>query len=278
MPPRKKASTTSNTSSAVVEAPVQEAPTQTVSKKKDPRIVELPDFSEKSMWTFELTGGKPAVLKISNDELRAFNPETKRYENIRYCEGHDSIWVADQEGQFVKKGFIVFTDGELEVSRTETTKLEFIFHHPEYNKSFRLKDLDRDANKKLADEKVLMEALNKAMTAPYKELKLVALAKGLNASTEALCRTAMFDYARNQPTKFLDSFDNELIRVSAKIREGLNQGILEDDGKHLRWSDTKSRIMTLVSGLDTVEYAASRLVDPTDDNVAFLSELTRKIQ
>ena len=88
----------------------------------------------------------------------------------------------------------------------------------------------------------------------------------------------MFDYARNNPSQFLDSFDNDLIRIEAMIREGLNQGVLEDDGKYLRWADNKQRILTLVSGVSTTEYAAKRYVDPTDENRAFITELQRKIQ
>lgn len=282
MPPRKKASTTSKTSNAATqETPVMEAPkSEAVATKAKSKFntTTLPDFSSKSVWVFELTGGKPAVLKISNDDLRAWNEEAEAFQNIRYCEGHDSIWMKDQEGQVVKKGFVVFSDGTLEVSNTESAKLEFLFRHPEYNKTFRLLDRDRDAKSKLANEKLLMEALNKAMTAPFAEIKLVALAKGLDASTEAVCRTAMFDYARNNPSQFLDSFDNDLIRIEAMIREGLNQGVLEDDGKYLRWADNKQRILTLVSGVSTTEYAAKRYVDPTDENRAFITELQRKIQ
>ena len=275
--PRPKSTASRATSTATAEAPVQETPKavepkQTTSFKKN----NIPDFSSRNQWVFELVGIKPAIYKISNDDLRSLNEENGRFEAIRFCENQDSVWISEQDG-VVKKGFIIFNDGTLEVSPTETTKLEFLFRHPEYNKSFRLLDRERDASSKLKEQELLMDAMTKAMKTSFKELKIVALAKGVDSASEAVCRTAMMDFARQDPEAFLDAFDNDLIRISAKIREALNLGIIEDDGKHLRWQDSKQRIMTLVSGLDTIEYAASRLVDPTDENIALLRELDRKM-
>lgn len=250
--------------------------TAVATKKPKAKVVDIPDFSSKNQWIFELTGIKPAIFKISNDDLRSLNEDSGRYEAIRFCENEDSIWVSEQPEK-VKKGFIVFNDGTLEVSPTESTKLEFLFRHPEYNKSFRLLDRERDATAKLKDQEVLMEALNKAMKTPFKELRIVALAKGIDSASEAVCRTAMIDFARNNPSAFLDAFDNDLIRISAKVREAINLGIIDNDGKHLRWTDNGKRIMTLVAGVDPIEYAATRLVDVTDENKALLAELDRKM-
>lgn len=280
MPPRKKtsASSTANgasNSTATVEAPTADAPVVTKTKSTV-KTLELPDFSSKNVWVFELTGIKPAIFKISNDDLRAWHAGEERYKAIRFCDNQDSIWVEDQDG-IVKKGFIVFNDGTLEVDKTETTKLEFLFRHPEYNKSFQLLDRDRDARAELQNQELLMEAMNKAMSVKFTELKVVAMAKGFDTTSESVCRIAMMDFARNNPEGFLDAFDNEIIRISAKIREGINTGIISNDGKFLRWQDNQKRILSLPPSVDPIEYAAQQFSNPTETNVAFIKELERRV-
>lgn len=275
MPPRKAASVSSPIPSANT-ATQAATPQATVTKQKAKGLVEIPDFSSRHQWVFELMGKKPAILKISNDDLRAYHEEEKRYKAIRFCENEDSIWVEEQSEQ-VKKGFIIFNDGTLEVSPTESTKLEFLFRHPEFNKSFRLLDRERDAVSKLKDQELLMQAMNKAYKAPFSEIKMVAMAKGLEASSESVCRIAMMDYARTNPEAFLDAFDNDLIRISALVREAINLGVISNDGKHLRWQDSQNRIMTLAQGVDPIDYAATRLIDPTEENIALVKEIERKV-
>lgn len=271
MPPRKKQTPAANNSTP--------KPTVAVSETdKDKR--EIPDFSTKNVWVFELTGNKPAILKLRNDANinRAYNEESKRYEAIRYCENEDSIWVSEQPEQ-VKKGSVAFSDGTLEVPYNQTTLLEFLFRHPEFNSSFRLLDRDRDAKEDLDQFELEFEAMSKAKKAPYSDLKLIALAKGLESSSEAVCRRHMYDYARRSPVDFLDAFDNDSIEVSAMLRMAMNQGVLSSDGVNLRWADSNQRIMTLPAGADPVAYASVQLVDKTNpQHQATLDELKRKLK
>lgn len=270
MPPRKKQPTTG------VDSP---KPSVSITEiEKD--VIELPDFSSKNVWVFELTGNKPAILKLRNDASinRAYNKETKRHEAIRYCKNEDSVWVSEQ-AENVVKGSIAFSDGSLEVAYNETTLLEFLFRHPEYNKSFRLLDRDRDAKEDLDRFEIEFEAMDKAKRASYADLKLIALAKGFEASSEAVCRRQMYDYARRSPEDFLDAFDNDAIEVSAMLRMAMNQGVLSSDGTHLRWADSNKRILTLPAGAEPVAYASVQLVDKTNaQNQATLEELKRQLK
>lgn len=238
---------------------------------------ELPDFSSKKVWVFELIGIKPAVLKIANNDLRAYNSNTKRYEAIRFCENEDSIWVSEQPEQ-VKKGFNIFSDGSLEVDNTETTRLEFLFRHPDYNKKFRLVDRDRDAKAQLEESKAVYEAQKTAWEMNLSDLRVLAMAKGFPTESEAIMRTAMVDFARTNHEAFVDMLDNPIVKITAKLRDAMNRGVISNDGTHLRWADSGSKIITLPNGVEAVEYAARHFVNPTEGNTAFLQELDRKLK
>lgn len=283
MPARKNqgvsrtADTTSSNHAKATAAVAEPVATATQTPKVKSPVPE--DLSSRNSWVFELTGIKPAVFKIRNDagENRALNEKTGRFEAIRYCSNEDSVWVSEQSKQ-MKKGFIIFSDGTLEVPFNETAKLEFLFRHPEYNKTFRLLDRERDAKADLERIDLEFSAMEKAKKAPFSELKLIALAKGYDSSSEAVCRRAMYDYARSNPEAFLDAFDNDSIRISAKLRMAMNQGVITSDGTHLRWSDNSQRFMTIPAGADPIAYAATILVDSTNDqNVATLNALSKKL-
>jgi len=247
-----------------------------VTQNETTEVNELPDFSSKKVWVFELIGIKPAVLKISNNDLRSYNKETQRYEAIRFCENEDSIWVSEQPEQ-VKKGFNIFSDGSLEVDNTETTRLEFLFRHPDYNKKFRLVDRDRDAKAQLQESKAVYEAQKTAWEMKLAELRVLAMAKGFPTESEAIMRTAMVDFARTNHEAFMDMLDNPIIKITAKLRDAMNKGVISNDGTHLRWADSGSKIITLPNGVEAVEYASRHFVNPTEGNTAFLQELDRKV-
>lgn len=274
MPPRKKAEPSATTSSASVAEP-SKTTTPSTAQAKD--VHKLPDFSSRQAWSFELISQKPAILKLGNNNLRAYNPETDRFEGIRFCVNEDSIWIAEQSEK-VQKGFVVFTDGLLEVPYNETAKLEFLFRHPEFNKSFRLVDKERDASVFVKQAELEIEALLKAKTAPFSQISLIALAKGYPDDNETVCRKAMYEYAKRSPKDFLDSFDNQLIKVSAKIRKAVNKGVIQQSGNYLRWADTGNKIMVIPSGADMIAYASGILVDNTNEqNAATLEAIEKAI-
>lgn len=249
-------------------------PAAPTASKATAKVEETINYYSKPSWVFESMTIKPTVLKLPNNNLRAENPKTGRHEAIRYCENEDSIWVKDQ-GATVKKGFIYFEDGTLEVSSDETTKLDFLFHHPEYGNTFRLLDRERDAKVSLADQQLSFEAQSMAFKADIKELQVIARAKGLDYESEVLCRNAMAEYARQQPKEFLEAFDSELIKIISMLKQAENEGIISFNGSQLRWTDTNKALITVPSGRQHIEYAAQILVEPSEKNKAALEELAR---
>ena len=252
----------------------EEIPTAPVVEKGS--VTPKLDYNSKSVWVFESITIKPTVLKIANDNLRALNPKTGRHEAIRFCENEDSIWVADQS-KVVKKGFLALENGTLEVPYHETTKLDFLFNHPEYNKVFRLLDRERDAKGKYEEQQLSFAAQEKAMKSKFQELAIIARAKGFDYESEVLCRNAMVDYARINPQEFLEAFDSELIKIVSMLKEAESLGIINFNGSQLRWTDSGKPFMTVPKGRDYIDYAAHLLVEPIEKNTAILQELRKQL-
>lgn len=264
--------------------PVKKAATSTAERNDTPtapvvekgNVTPTLDYNSKNVWVFESITIKPKVLKIANDNLKALNPKTGRHEAIRFCDNEDSIWVKEQS-DIVKKGFLYLENGSLEVPYHETAKLDFLFNHPEYNKVFRLLDRERDAKSKYAEQQVVFEAQMKAMKSDFKELAIIARAKGLDFESEILCRNAMVDYARINPKEFLEAFDSELVQIVSKLKHAESLGIINFNGSQLRWTDSGQAFMTVPKGRDYIDYAAHLLVEPNDKNTATLKELYKQI-
>lgn len=234
-------------------------------------------FGEREVWRFELIGSAPVIQLLGNNNIKAYNPKSNRHENIRYCEGEDTIWVSEQPKE-VEKTPISFDNGFLEVHPTEETLLEFLFRHPDYDKKFRLIDRERDAKEKKESIVVLMEATQKALSADFASLQVVARALGLDYETEELCRMACYEYANNSPKKFLESFDNELMQVISTIKEAMDSSVLTVDGDSIKWGDSGKVVQVCPTGVEPTNYFAQVLVNPTDKNVAMLSEIRKRLK
>lgn len=246
-----------------------------VKAKKD--ILNDIDFAERDLWRFELIGNAPVVMLLGNNNIKAYNPSNGRHENIRYCQGEDTIWVSDQP-KMVEKTSVQFNNGFLEVHPTEDTLLEFLFRHPDYNKKFRLIDRERDAREEKESIVVLMEATQKALGADFSSLQVVARALGLDYETEELCRMSCYKYANNHPKKFLESFDNELMQVVSTIKEAMDTSVLTIDGDSVKWGDSGKVVQVCPTGVEPTNYFAQVLVNPTDKNVAVLSEIRKRLK
>jgi hypothetical protein len=259
-------------------APTQEVATAKVAVKDLNDTVVLPDFFSKEVWRFKLIGSQPVIFKIGNDvSHKAYNPRTKKFENIRYCDNQSSIWVNEQEG-VVSKGQVYFQDGILDASKQEATLLEFIFRHRDYGSQFSLVDPEGDALRELAEMKVSQEAVSKAWDTKFVILKQLALALGQPHDSEPTCRKAMVDYATANSQDFLDMFDDPIVEIVANINRGLQGSLLIIGDNGLKWHDG-GRIIVIPTGVsDPIAYAAGVLVEPTEKNIAILEELKRKLK
>lgn len=266
--PVKKATTPSNGSQAAAHKKV-------VKKQND--ILDDIQFSSRDVWRFELIGNAPVVRLLANSNIKAYNPKTGRHENVRYCATEDTIWVSDQPKQ-VEKTSITLENGFLEVHPTEDTLLEFLFRHPEYNKTFRLVDRERDATKAIERQELEFEALTKAMRGEFSELQIVARALGLDYETENLCRKACVKYAQERPDTFLESFDSEIIRINSLIREAIDFGVINVEGDNVKWSDTGKVAQVCPTGVEPIGYFASILVNPTEKNLSVTAEIRKRIK
>lgn len=257
-------------------ATAAKAPQPPLVDNKD--VLKLPDFYEREVWRFKLIGNQPAIFKIGNDDShRAYNPKTKSYDNIRYCDNQNSIWVHEQHG-VVRKGQTFFEDGLLEISKQETPQLEFIFRHRDFNKVFKLVDPEGDAKKELEEMRVSQEAATKAWGSSFKVLTQFAIALRLPSGNEPECRMAMVDYAKNNPVKFLSMFDDPLIQIIADLNRGLQEGILVSNDQGMKWHDGGTIIVVPTGHADVVGYVATHLVEPSTKNIAVLDKLRKELK
>ncbi len=275
--------------------------------------LQAPQFNGlKSADTPTLTKTENRIFLLSNDKRRGtvsldveedtIDPATGKERRMRLLRGAQSIWFDEQPpsvfpANYVAKNIMTldFDAGRLMIPvrdplRAKAAELTMRnqANQKKYGDQAKPKDYyffewnPVEQNKKaIQEENDIIKAMQLAMTTPIDEV--IAHAKylniqfqdeqGVSLNPEAL-RSAYIRVAKNQATKFLNSVQSPVVKMSHLVRTAIDKGLI-DLGKQVGtayWTDG-GFISALPEGRDAIEYLIEFAMTYGDANTLFANQL-----
>jgi hypothetical protein len=189
---------------------------------------------------------------------------------IKFATNQRSIFEDEQDGHAIV-GTIEFKDGALTCDpRRDATLIKFLEHHPDNVKNggnvFFQMDHEKEAQKLIDLLDLEYEANNLARSLDIEDIEKVGYMifgnKVRNLKTAELKRD-VFIYARNNPSDFLDMFENPDANKLAVIEKALAEKYISfrKEKTELFWNlkDDKSMIMRVKKGSEPMDEVAKFL-------------------
>ena len=183
---------------------------------------------------------------------------------LRYSPNQKSPFEDEQDKQVILEP-IIFEDGFLRVPKTNPVLQYFLEIHPENGKVFEEVNSERDAEKDLEKFNYEVDALIAAKQLELIELETigrVVLGKDVTKMSTAELKRDVLVYARNNPKEFLNTLNDPMTNMKAKVSLMFDKAILGyRSGKdvHFNLPNNKKRMLTVPYGEDRDYIVASYL-------------------
>lgn len=260
------------------EAPKKAAPKKAATKK--PSIKRnIPDRNRLPKM-YEMAGKKGGLFyKVRSNNLVIYDEETNTNRRIRYCPGEASIYVDEQSDAAVKE-HVVFRNKMLIVPYDKPNLLAFLEKHPDNQAngggSFRLVNKEIDIEKEVENEFLVTDAISMIKARPIDDLLPVALSLNINTNQNDLSiKRSLVMYAKKNPQKFMDMFDNPVVHARTMVMQGFDFQIITDKNGAVVWTDTGKIILSIPVGQDRIDTVTRFCM--TDKGSSVLSEIERQL-
>lgn len=206
---------------------------------------------------FNIIKGGGIWYKLPQNNITIFDKEKGYNREIRYCPAERSVY-RDEQSEVARREQIVFRDGLLSVPETDPILLEYLRLHPDNiangGKRFNEINNEADAEKELEREFLLHDAIAKIKISDIDELIPVALSYGISADLSSLeIKRALLQQAKGNPEKFMQSFNNPMVKMRADVVTALDFQILKQSVDGMYWYDSNTLIMPTPVGQDTLD-------------------------
>lgn len=234
-------------------APVADAPVEQV---KDDVVKYVEPQQKPRGAVFEAMKGGVVYL-LPQRGITIFDEDKGQVREIRYCENMPSIYV-DEQGDHARRGSIVFRDKNLIVSPRNPQLTEYMRAHPgnvdnggnlfrEHKPAIRKK-------RALESEFDIVEAVAAVRDKSISELLPVAMSYGISTDQQPSdIRYALLKHAKSNPTSFMSTFDNPMVKAAAVIRQATDFQILRKKEDGYYWFDSNGLIVACPVGQDPVD-------------------------
>lgn len=260
------------------EAPKKAAPKKAVAKK--PAIKRTLPNEDKMPQLYEMTGKRGGVFyKVRTNNLVIYDSESNTNRKIRYCPGESSIYVDEQSDSAIKE-HVVFRDKMLFVRYDQPNLREFLEKHPDNvangGRSFRLVNKEIDIEKEIENEFLVTDAISMIKARPIEDLLPVAMSLNVNTNQKDLAvKRALVLYAKKNPKKFMEMFDNPMVHARTTVMQGFDFDIVSEKKGAVVWTDTGKIIISVPVGQDTVDTLTRFCM--TDKGSSVLSDIERQL-
>jgi len=232
---------------------------------------------EKTISEYKTTKKSGSIFIMSQKNVTII--DDGRVREIRYCPSEPSIFKDEQEPD-ARRAPVMFTDGRIFVRPDQPNLKEFLDRHPDNvaNGGKRFHLVDEVKNKKIEMDKeyVVVDAINMIRTQPLDEL--LAVATGLNINIDRPVEEIKHDlliFAKKNPKNFIESFDNPVIEMRAKISQASKYQIISVSQDGVRWFDTNKLIVSVPAGKDPMDVMVRYCL--TDAATPVVKELERQL-
>ena len=229
---------------------------------------------------YETIGGKGGVFfKLRANNLSIYDEESGQRRIIRYCPGEPSIYVDEQSKSAVRE-HVIFREKNLIVRHDQPNLIDYLNKHPDNRANgggaFYLIDKKVDFEKEIEDEFLITDAISMIKSRPLEDLLPVALALNINTNQkDLLVKRAIVLYAKKQPKKFIEMFDNPIVHARTTVIQALDFQIVMEKNGVIVWPDTSKVVVSVPVGQDSVDTLTRFCM--TDKGSSVLSEIERQL-
>jgi len=253
-PGRPKKSPAKTTAKAVT-PPVVAPPKAEAPKKSEPLKYKEPE--RKNLGSVFVAPKAGIVRMVRQQDLTVFHEG--KVKELRYFKNYNSCWAEDQGENGIKEA-IVFRDGNLFVPPTKPNLIEFMRNHPDNMKNggsgFYELEPSKKAEVNLEKEFDVVEAVSAVRDKTISELMPVAMLYGVSVNQKPSdIRYSLLQFAKKNPSDFMSSFDNPMVKARAVIQRAVDFQILSFRKDGVYWFDTGGLIVATPVGQDSLDVA-----------------------
>lgn len=229
------------------------APTQTTKVRRN-----LEDESRRNkVYTIKKGGG--VWYKLRQNNITVFDEETRQVRQLRYSPNENSVF-ADEQSENTIREQIIFQSKNLVVPYTNPPLQKYLELHPDNiangGKIFHLVNTERNAEEEVEKEFSVLEAVAMVRDKSIDELLPVAMYLGINTNQKNIeIKRELLKEAKSNPTRFIEMFDNPIVRTRSVVTSAIEFQILKADKDGLKWFDSNRLIVATPVGQDTVDVA-----------------------
>lgn len=237
--------------SAPVAAPLSTV--STASSKIKRNVVD--DTKKNKVYTIKKGGG--IWYKLKQNNITVFDEETATVRMLRYSPNENSVW-ADEQGENIIREQVVFASKNLVVPYTNPPLQKYLSLHPDNIANggtvFYLVDTEKNAEVELDREFSMLEAVAMVRDKSIDELVPVAMYLGINTDQKNMeIKRELLREAKSNPKRFIEMFDNPVVRTKSVIMSAVDFQILKADSDGLKWFDSNRLIVATPVGQDTID-------------------------
>lgn len=228
----------------------------TASKTKVKRNI-LDENKRDKVYNIVKGGGIWYKLKQSN--ITVFDEETGTVRQLRYSPNENSVFVDEQSKNIIREQ-IVFTNKTLTVPYNNPPLANYLDLHPDNvangGSEFILVDTERAAEVSLEKEFETLDAVGMVRDKSIDELIPVAMFLGINTNQKNMeIKRELLREAKANPKRFIEMFDNPVVKVKSTIMSAVDFQILKADNDGLKWYDSNRLIVATPVGQETIDVA-----------------------
>ena len=234
------------------------APVSTVSSSATKVKRQLVDDSKKDK-VYTITKGGGIWYKLKQNNITVFDEESQQVRQLRYSPNEMSVW-ADEQGENIIREQIAFIQKNILVPYTKPNLQKYLNLHPDNvangGKVFNLVDTEKKATVELDKEFIMLDAVGMVRDKSIDELLPVAMYLGIDTNQRNMeIKRELLMQAKSNPNRFIEMFDNPVVKVKSTIISAVDFQILRADNDGLKWYDSNRLIVATPAGQDTVDIA-----------------------
>lgn len=197
------------------------------------------------------------VMLLSQMNTTVFDEESGMVRELRYCASENSVF-RDEQSEYATKSPIVFRDKNLFVKPDQPNLQKFLELHPgniaNGGSRFHMVDNSVKVKKTVDDEFLVHDAISLLRSKDLDELMAVAISFSINTDRPASeIKHDLLLKAKSSPQTFIDSFDNPVVAMKAKLRQAEKMQIVKLNEDAVRWYDTNKVIIVVPPGKDPMD-------------------------
>ena len=197
------------------------------------------------------------VLMLNQSNITVFDEESNQVRAMRYCASENSVFK-DEQSEFATKSPIVFRDKNLFVKPEQPNLQRFLELSPHNmangGSKFYMEDNSGKIEKTVDDEFLVHDAVTLLRSKDLDELMAVAISFSIDTDRPASeIKHDLLLKAKASPQTFIDSFDNPVVTMKAKLRQAEKMQIIKLSEDAIRWYDTNKVIIVVPIGKDPMD-------------------------